>query len=296
MKNDNHVLAEFARDVRAAGVDEHLPLPWNNGVRVGGDHQAAIVALFENGLLGYKAGKLYCSHNTNSMFRLNGVLGSILESILIVIGLLTVLSIGTRSSDFLGMLAASSVFIVLMMRGLRTSRYFHLYAKVPVDADYTGRIRNALMFLCSWFAAALAVYFYRRIFVHDFYADGSLSLLSGVVRAIGDGVWWDLVGEGILGIQPGGAWWHYALVVIPLSLFYLALWFLLWGVTITASNADASNQLLASTGMLQRYNAYAVAFDDRSAQGRVALYSSLVALVVFFYSIHFYEGLARSLF
>lgn len=297
MKNDNHVLAEFAKDVRAAGDSAYLPLPWNKNTVAGADHQAAIVALYESGLLSYQEGKLYCSFRPNPVYRLRGVLGSIWESVLVVVALLSIVSVGTRSSDLIGMVVASAAFTALMLRGLRTSRYFHLYAKVPVDADSVGRIRNSLMFLVSWFAAALAVYFYRRVFVLDAYADGSLSLFAGIFRSVADGLWWEMiVGEGFMRLESGDPWWSYAFIVPSLIVFTLILWYLLWGVATIASNAEASNQLLANTGMLRRFNKFSVVHDNRNAQSVIALYSSLVALYVFFYNIYYYEKLALVLF
>lgn len=68
------------------------------------------------------------------------------------------------------------------------------------------------------------------------------------------------------------------------------------GVATIASNAEASNQLLANTGMLRRFNKFSVVHDNRNAQSVIALYSSLVALYVFFYNIYYYEKLALVLF
>lgn len=299
--NDNQVLAEFAQQVRTAGDHDKLPLPWEPSLLVGPHHQAAIVALFESGLLGFKktstGGKVYCSSRTHPIFRLHGIWGSIFETLGICILLLTLFSIGARISDFVGMLVAGIIFLVLMYRGLLTSQYFHLFGNMPLDHDSQGRIRNGLMFVASWFSAAMATYFFRRLFVLDVYSSDSAGLIGGIIRAFGDGIWWQVVVQDFMKLHFGGPWWGYLLAPVFLLIPFMITWYLLWGVTTVAANLDASKRLLAQTGMYQRFtDTIPLTADDRSKAGTVAVYSSLIAAFVFFYSIHYYEELAAKLF
>lgn len=304
MKNDNHVLAEFASAVRGAAANDFLRLPWHPTLTAGASHQAAIVALYENGLLGYKKGvfgsKFYCSNSTLPFFRIYGVLGSMLESIAVVVLLLTILSFGTRLTDFLGLCIASAIFLMLVCRGLATNRYLPLYDLVVMGLDRRGRVRNGLMFLCSFFALAMAAYFYRRIFVHDAYAQGSLSLLEGGVRALSDGLWYRVIFEEFMGLTSQlTSWWQYPSALLLHAVMYsVPAWLLLWSVALVVVSEDAIRQVLTSSGMLAKFDA-AKGLEwgaGGGAASTIAVYSSLIAAFVFFFTLSYYEDLAVSIF
>src|SRR5690606_37830656 len=157
-------------------------------------------------------------------------------------------SIGSSVTDFVGMIVAGLIFMVLMYRGILTSKYFYLYGHLPVDWDSQGRIRNGLMFVTSWFAAAMATYFFRRLFVLDVYASGSGGLFAGLGRAFGDGVWWQVVVQDFMSLDVGAPWWNYALYPITMIIPFLITWYLLWSVTRVCANREASLNLLHKAG------------------------------------------------
>ena len=277
MRYENEMLEQFAKDVRSAGEDESLPIPWDEGMTLMPHAQASVVALYENGMLSSKptifGEAFYCSSKPYFFTRIRGLGDSIVMLVLIVAFLFSLASIATKTSDFVGLVVASVMAASMFLKASYMSMHWYLYSSSYVTpTDPNGRIRDATAFFTYCVTAGVAIYFYRRVFYLDVYKNGGSSLWEGLSRTLGDGLWFEWIKSFLM--LDTGSWWQY-LIGVVLVYFFFAIF--LGKAGTLAANPDACRKLYRAAGMDGR----ASAMPEKSGSGPLGAYvfAAMVSIV-----------------